>query len=417
MACVKSGRFGQNEPVSQSVLGGLKFSLKQLYFTLTAALLIHYAIAQYGAFADTILVLFCFAFILLLLQTNSLKLSLLRLRFAAAATLLGVLSYKLVFALLVKLKIAYILYSNQVVSGQNFLNHLTLGVKLAFKSLTNYKFVYMPNLITIAFFGVLLLLVGLILLSKRTISVKLALIFALFIALVTTKSHIIFSDVLQYGVRHDFFGLLLWRVGVFGLALTLSFELQRLKTTLLNALFLTASGLLLVFLVADLRWQLVQKLQFTTIMATNNRIIARLEAQGFDYNKQYYVIFIKDNSVFLHTPYRYNNRHSLSVLPNAASTPRAASLLDSVDYSAGNCAVGLNLLLPKPNVVNRYFDCFEPNSDTYQDALKKLDNAGILAKLQPFPKPNSVVLFENLIVLAESQNAINNAKKFVKTLK
>ena len=94
--------------------------------------------------------LFCFAFILLLLQTNSLKLSLLRLRFAAAATLLGVLSYKLVFALLVKLKIAYILYSNQVVSGQNFLNHLTLGVKLAFKSLTNYEFVYMPNLITLS---------------------------------------------------------------------------------------------------------------------------------------------------------------------------------------------------------------------------------------------------------------------------
>lgn len=249
--------------------------------------------------------LFCFAFILLLLQTNSLKLSLLRLRFAAAAALLGVLSYKLVFALLVKLKIAYILYLNQVVSGQNFLNHLTLGVKLAFKSLTNYEFVYMPNLITIAFFGVLLLLVGLILLSKRTISVKLALIFALFIALVTTKSHTIFSDVLQYGPRHDFFGLLLWRVGVFGLALTLSFELQRIKTTLLNALFLTASSLLLVFLVADLRWQLVQKLQFTTIMATNNRIIARLEAQGFDYNKQYYVIFIKDNSVFF--------THSLSL--------------------------------------------------------------------------------------------------------
>ena len=244
----------------------------------------------------------------------------------------------------------------------------------------------MPAVIAYLFGGLVVILLILLFTSKLKFSAKFAILLLFVGAIIASQTHIILAKTLSANIITNFYGLLFLRVLVVILAFKLCIQLIRTQILAQNALFALLAVVIWQCVVQDLQAQKVQKLTMDRDFAYLNRIIARIETnENFSYDKKYYGIMFG------------NPENSFTRGFNT-------------DLFPGWNMISIFRWTMAKNVFASYFlndlhQNFPDNKDfnVFKRIVKRLDKAGILDELQPFPHKNSVVVFEDIIVFVASK--------------
>ena len=397
---------------------------KSYILGILSILCFHWALATYQPFLDTIGVVFFGGMIALIIdEKGNLKTAFYKTRFVIISVAFGMISYKIVFELLKKLGIVIEGYNNRLVAMSEFFERLAIGIKSAFKNLFAYDSLSMPLSMTILFIVFIPILLALLGLLNLKLKAKIAIFILLLGSIISSQT----SNILSNGItRTDInsTGLLIVRALILALVFKLSIEFVRIKNSVQNILFIVCVIIIWLCIIINLQAQRAQKHAFDAEFRLFNQIVDRFsQNDNFSYDKKYCGVmfghlepmrlryFGKKDIKFATNPYSQNTFDNYNILTNYTLTQGWLA----VDWNAGYI---FKWLMPK-NVFSEcdfylFSNIQNKTNDKFLSLLARLDKAGVLDTLQPFPHKNSVVVFEDIIVFVASKINLDEIKTAVK---
>ena len=388
-------------------------NLKSLTLCFLSILCIHWGIASYQPFIDTALILLCGGIIAIIIDNKGdLKRSFYKSRFLIISVAFAAISYKITLDIMKKLGIAQTAYNNQLTPLAEMPERVLIVIKTAFANLITYEYAFMPLSITIIFLVFLIALVILIGIAK--LQSKMVIFTLLILSLFATLAHIVLSKTNTNSAIIDFYGLLFWRVMIVALVFKISFEFAGRGQIIRNVAFMLSVIFIWICVVCDLHAQRMQKLAFDAHTTIINRVVAKIdENENFSYEKKYFFIMFGDIANMRHRYGKpYFDRLSKDRIEGSGrglggygTLVPTWSPLEAFEFYMQN-AIG------KGNFGNS-LECYK-ESKLMQKLIKRLHNAGILDKLQPFPHKDSVVVFEDIIVFVASKGNLDKIRQMAK---
>ena len=370
----------------------------------------HWCIASYQVFLNTFCILLCGGLIATLIDEKcNLKTALYKFRFAIIAVAFAAISYKIVIDLLKKFNKFSEIYNNQMISLGDLPERILLVIKTGFGNLINFNIAFMPLSMTLLFAAFTVLFLLLLFASKLKFSAKIWILILACGAVVGSQIHNAISLMaFNYDAIH-FNGLAILRVLFVVLAFKLCFELIYIQNLAKNLLFALSCVLIWWCAVQDLYAQKLHKLAFDFEMRLLNRVVDRLEQnENFSYDKRYCGLMLGNVENMRHKLYgadkHIGNEEIALIYHTFLGYPRPAFKSTSLKDTFTNCdfyGVGSVEDMKKPKI---------------PPLIKRLDKAGILDTLQPFPHKNSVVVFEDIIVFVASKINLDEIRATIKAL-
>lgn len=382
---------------------------------------LHFGIASYQPFINTIFSLLCGGIITLIIDTQgNLKTAIYKSRFMIASAILGALSYKIALDVLKMLGIVAENYNNQMTPFAEIPARIALIAKMSLENLVSYEYAFLPQSLTWLFLVFVLMLVMLIFALPFKIHTKIAIFALLLLSLFSTLTHIVISKTIINDATTDFYGLAFWRVMIVALVFKVSFALgkrEKYAWAVRNSAFLLGAIVLWIYAICDLHAQRMQKFAFDSHTTTIKTIVAKIETlEGFSYGKKYHFLMFGDLTNMRH---RYGK-------------PYFDELPQDKIKSSGRGLGGYGTLIPTwsplqafefymPNAIKdadkgNFGDYLDGHRDNkhFQSLIMRLHKAGILARLKPYPHKDSIVLFEDIIVLVASKGHLDEVRELVK---
>ena len=379
--------------------------LKPYALCLLATICIHWGIASYQAFIDSALILLCCGGIALIVENKgNIKLAIFKARFLVIATILAAISYKIILDILKKIDYVQDFYNNRLTP----LSEMPERIILAFKN--GFSFLFVPQMDYIAqsigiVFGIIFIIAFICLYRARfSLFAKFAIILLFMAMIFSSQTHIILANAKGGGLHLHFYGLMFLYVGIIASAFKLfNAESISLDSNLTrNALIFISCIFIWISALHCLQAQKIHKFTMDRDLAFLNRIVERIEnLEGFSYEKQYCgVMFGSPQNAFT----KAMNANMLApwdigpILGRMMMKDVFRTCDMSADWYMADYMIKEN---PKDYRIK-----------AYKKRLKRLYDAGILDKLQPFPHKDSIVLFEDIIVfVASSENLIDKIKQ------
>lgn len=387
--------------------GEISNKAKSYALCFVSAFCIHWALGSYATLIDTIFMLVCVGVILALIEQDSLKNALLKFRLVIIAVILGVLSYKIVFDILKKNGKIMDFYNTQTIALNELPERIVLAFKLGFKNLIAYDAVFIPISMSVLFALFLVVFLFLFFISKLKINTKIGImIFFVFMVLSSQTHNVIAQSYNGIAPYTDYYGIMFLRVFVLVLALKICLNFAR-EIIFKNVIFAISFILIWVCVVQDLYAQRVQKLGFDVELQYLNRLIDRVEAnENFSYDKKYCGIMFGVAPSMRRNYYKNSHKYTSATLKDyTLITPWAPTEIFVSQMSKNvfeNCGIQPEYEWKK----NRIFISL----------ISRLDKAGILDILEAYPHKNSVIIFEDIIVIVASTEMLNEIRNYAKEL-
>ena len=389
--------------------------LKPYALCLLATICIHWGIAGFQSFIDTALILLCGGIIAIIIDNQGdLKISFYKSRFIIISVALAAISYKIVFDIFKKLGIVINFYNNQMISLSDLPERILLAIKLGFSNLVNYNVAFMTLPMTLLFAVFLVAFLVFVYESKLKLCVKFGILILLCGMILASQTHIVLSQTITSDPRVEFYGLMFLRVLFVALAFKICVVFVKIRQLAQNLLFILSFILIWVCVVQDLYAQRVQKLAFDTELKRLNRVIARIEQnENFSYDKKYCGIKF-GNFSNLREKFYINNKakYNTELIGQILITPWRPQ-------GAFNALMSKNVFA-ECEFYSSDFDYNDPNNlnlqakNNFLSLIKRLDKAGILDTLEPWPHKNSVVVFEDIIVFVASKGNLDEIRQKAK---
>ncbi len=327
----------------------------------------------------------------------SLKTALYKARFIIISVGLAAISYKIVLDIFKKIGKSEDAYNNQMIGIEDLPLRVLKAFELGFKHFFSYQehFVSLSMSVCVVIFAIIALV--LLLKMKLKKSIKFCIILLFIAAMVSSQTHIILSKTINTGILVNFYGVLFLRVLVVALAFKLCAECVRTQNLTQNLSFILSCVFIWMCVVQDLEAQKVHKLAMERDFREINRIINRIEQdEHFSYNKQYCGVMFGMVENFSTRDYFTNLFQWFHLHPVLAYTMKK-------DVFA-KCTIYSDLIQDQDYKNNAQF------TSSFHNIIKRLDKAGILDELQPFPHKNSVVVFEDIIVFVASRGNLDEIR-------
>lgn len=396
---------------SQNVLNlkqNPKFKSYALCFLSTIC--IHWGIASYQPFIDTALILLCAGLIVILIDNKGeIKTTLFKSRFLIIATALGAITYKILLDIFKAIGYTGTTYNNQLVNFADLPDRILLAINLSFSHLISYDVPFMPMWISVLFVLVLVLGAILLFVSSLHFKAKIAIALLFLIALVSSQAHNVLSKTLSIYPETEYYGFMFVRVLIVALALKFCIDLSAKKFAQ-NVLFVLSWLIIWVCVVQNLYAQRTQKLAFDSEIRLLNRIVDRLEQdERFSYDKKYCGIMFGEYENIRNALYDRQTKDNTggALKSHVLITPWGpgdAFRNAMYKYAFSNCGI-----------ISSHYGLVDKNQHFFSQ-IKRLDNAGILDILEPWPHKNSVVVFEDIIVFVASKGNLDEIRTLAKTL-
>ncbi len=362
---------------------------KPYILCLLATICIHWGIASYQPFIDTALILLCGGIIVILIDEKcSLKTALYKARFIIVSVGLAAISYKIVLDLLKKFGASESIYNNQITPLIDLPERILLAIQLGFKHLFTYDVPFMPSSMSVCFVLFVLVSLATLLAAKISKSAK-VIIATLFVAMVlASQMHLVLANQIAIVTYIEYYGLSFLRVLVVVLCIKLT-QLIRIQNVVQSLLFVLCAVFIWMCVVQDLDIQKTQKFVLERDLRRINRVVDRIEQQeDFSYDKQYCEVIIggelegDPNTIIKGFLWDTNSGYGTTEFYHIMTKDIFASC--GIMEASMWVENGTRL-------------------EEFKSLIKRLDNAGILESLQPWPHKNSVVVFEDIIVIVTSE--------------
>lgn len=372
-----------------------------------ATLLLHWALAAYQVFLDTAFVLLFGGLMQTMLDKKiPLKTALFQFRFVLITLIVAIVSYKLVFDYLKTSGYINEAHNATMLSLNEMPKRFSMATQMAFKQLIHYDFPFLPLSITYSFLPFLFIFLFLFLNLKQSFLFKFSFLFLFFLMLLSSQIHILISKTIATGPRVDFYGLLFIRVIIVIFAFKITLEWIKTKHFFQNILLVLSIFLIWNSIIQNLSAQRLHKLAFDFEMNLLNRIIDRIENHPqFNYQERYCGIVFGEVA---------NLRTKL--YPNAQKYKTPSEILHHRLITEWNPIEAFLYNMPE----NVFGACgkiysaeraFLENDPQFNQMMQRLQNAGILQNLKPWPDQNSIVIFENLLIWVAQDDSLKNIQK------
>ncbi len=292
-------------------------------------------------------------------------------------------------------------YNNHPIAPGLLVENMMIAISTAFNFLIDYRFPYMPNAITLIFTALGALLVAGVALTRR-ISWGAKGLFALslalcFVAIALPIGLTVASKVMP---RVEFFSLMFFRVLIVALIFRLGVGL------LCSAAVAAAAVLVAIFAVNNFTAQRTWYLAAQHDQMFTNRLIDRIEQKPeFDPHKTYYIYYcgFDVNS--------YDSRRKYNLFTDLPIYSTSYEELDGFAYNAVNSPFGAVAFYSSSIRVGREFITQLHNYHAqggFKTLTDKLARGGVLERLRVWPHPDSVVIYDDIIVVVRDGHQLNN---------
>ena len=398
-----------------------KRSLKPYILCFLSILCIHWGIASYQPFIDTALILLCGGIIAIIIDNKgNLKTSLYKSRFLIISVVLAGISYKITLDILKKLGTVGEFYNNKLVHFNEMPEHIVLAIKLGFGNLFKYDVAFMPLSMTILFAIFLVIFFVLLVCSKLKFKAKFFIFILLCGAIFGSQMHNVLAETIIDNPIVDYYGLMFVRILFVILAFKVCIVFTYNSKLVQNLYFVISIILIYICVMQDLYFQKVQKLAFDSEIRVFNRVLSRIEQnENFSYEKQYCGIMFGEFPNF-------GKKYLHNVIGNKYNTAQTLSIFNSRVIESWNVILIFNMFMPH-NIFSKcnffssnyqYHKLSYTNKDksTMLNIIYRLDKAGILEKLQPYPHKDSVVVFEDIIVIVADKVSLDEIRQTIKDI-
>lgn len=384
-----------------------KHPAKMILLNLAAAGFMNFGISVYPSMINTIAVIFMGRLVSDSMLWDGTKQKAKELfavhRFALADIILAACAYKAALIFMSKKHLLNeTMYTIQGLPLNQIPERVLECVKASLQQLYFYQFPFMPNSITEIFLALFILLVLFMLFSKTSaqsvrseIIIKGTQLLFLFGALMATKSATMLSErPMFFEPRIDIFGLVYFRVLIIGMLLSAR---QFFK----NIAFAGCAGVIFISSVNDLYAQRVWKSGFEAEKMLWNRMLMRLDDQkNFDPNKKYSFVQIGSSPSLRKKYYiaRPNELFSAGLLTHPY-TP------DWIPFR------GPQYFYPTTFINAHLNSAHSADNPAYTAALHRLKEGGILDKAETWPGPNSLIVYEDIILLVTNQKELDAVRQ------
>lgn len=381
---------------------------KPLVLILLATFCLHWAIAAYQVFVDTATVLILGGIIVTILdKKTSLKSAIFEFRFSFVALFLAGLSYKIILDMLKKTGAAPSGYHTTMLPINELPERFLTTIQFAFKELFQYDFPFFPPFTTWLFGSFFLCFVFLLCRTPQNKINKFNILILLILMIIAGQSHMLLSNSITYGPRIDFYGLLFVRVLLVVLVFKISEQFIQKTCLIQNIVFIISAVIIWTFVVQNLYAQRLQKQAFDFELKLLNRVISRIENnENFSYGKNYCGI------IFGQVP----NMRARLYPNNTGKTYRiAADLLDHRLITEWDPKDAFSYNMPENvfKTCKTFYTEGRMHEPKMQAMLQRLNAAGILENLRPWPHKNSVAVFEDIIVFVASGENLEKIRESV----
>lgn len=219
-------------------------------------------------------------------------------------------------------------------------------------------------------------------------------------AIVASQIHIILSKTIAPEPRIEYYGLMFLRVLIVALAFKICFDFIHMQKLAQNLLFILSTILIWFCIVQDLNAQKLQKLSNDAELKLLNRVIDRIEQnENFNPNKQYCGVWIGNLPNFRE---RYSNKRK--------ETGNELISVTFITWATGSFDKFMSSAVFK----QCGFVSPQQHKKQFKSIISRLEKAGILDKLEPFPHKDSVVVFEDIIVFVASKGNLDEIRQMAK---
>lgn len=289
-------------------------------------------------------------------------------------------------------------YNMQTTSLTNIFPKALSCIKAAWIQFTDFSIPFYPNILTKLFFILAIIFIVQILIhSKKSIIMKLAILGVFFIALFFTKivAFISSMDFIVYASRIDFCGYVLFNALIIVLCLKTGGIIQNIK-------ILISLLIIYLFIVNDLHQQRTFKLGFDSERMVWSRVWSRIEnSASFKKDNKYEYIQIGNWPVERLYFYPKNDKiaNKDEELLYHLFIPR---WLPYITFSFYN-----HLNIKKNHRINKF------SNSAYMLALKRIYNAGLLENAHAWPSENSIIVYEDIILVITEEKDLQKAKQLL----
>lgn len=272
-------------------------------------------------------------------------------------------------------------------------------IKAAWTQFTDFSIPFYPDILTKLFLILAIIFVlQITVFSKKSFIMKVSILVMFAASLFLTKVVAILSSVdsVIFLTRVDFCGYVLFNALIIALCLNIGGILQNIK-------ILIGCLIIYLFTVNDLHQLRTWKMGFESEKMMWNRVVERINKhQLFNYNSKYTYIQIGDwkpeRVQFVNKNEKMMRTNDADLL-NYSFTPRWAPFTTIAFYSHYN--------------IKKYFRVSDFTNPEYMSVLKHLNNAGLLENAKAWPAENSIIVYEDIILVVTDEKDLQKAKNIL----
>ena len=270
-----------------------------------------------------------------------------------------------------------------------------LCIETAWQQFTDWSMPFYPDILTKLFLILAIMFLLQVLLSKRSIAVKILILITFIISLFLTKIVAILANANVIAVaRVEFCGYGLFNALIIALCLRLGCILQNVK-------ILITSLIIYLFAINDVYMQRTWKMGFDSEVMMYNRMQARLENNSnFDSTKRYNVFQLGKTLAFRENFY-----------PKNQTTYKDGDLITlSVAYPWTPWSIPS---FYNPGYTKQKYWVGQFTNPEFMSALKRLYDAGLLENAKAWPAQNSIIVYEDIILVITDEKDLQKAKQLL----
>jgi len=323
-------------------------------------------------------------------------------KYSLASIATSAILYKIFLIILKKNNILLDSYTIRSISIENIPERIYEHFFLSFEKLILYKSSFMPNLITKLFFVIFIVLtVSIIYKLIKYKNFKNFLLCASTLCLVifaTETSSIIADSNLIREARVDFYGIVPFRVLIVGLLLS-SENIYK------NLTFIITILIVFICSINDFYALRVWHSGYEAEKMQWNRILARMESHpNFIPGKKYHFIQIGENFSLRDKFYEKRKNEKVAIGSLGHSYTPHWRPLDPT-----------KLFYPFDFYKSQLSSQSHANHALYQSCIKRLHDGGILDMAEAWPRPNSLLIHEDIILFVTNYKSLEQTRASLKS--